>query len=191
MLEPMISVMETYSTLGTSELPNGVKLIGKCEDKGPLAYIHSIFPGLNEDELIKIEHEAGRKLPKDLREMYIEANGLKYFFDTFTIYGLRSGAGRAVDTSRQPYSIQLPNVEERPSDAPENAFFFGNYDWDGSLLYMTENDSRVFFCSRDTSTPLMHWNNLEEMISLEATRIKKLYDSKGREIDSRVSTLPI
>lgn len=191
MLESIINSMEAYSNLGVINLPSGGRLIGRQESKGPSAYIHSIFPGLNEDELKKMEYEAGRSIPKSLMEMYKEANGFKYFFDTLTVYGLRNGAGRSIEASRQPYSIALPNVEERPSDAPTDAFFFGNYDWDGSLLYMKMDDPKVFFCTRESSSPLMHWSSLEEMIYLEATRIRKLYDDKGQEIDASMSTLPI
>lgn len=190
MLEPILKIVSRYRNLGEVSLPSGCFLTGKIPHIGPDAYLHSIFAGLDVEEIDQIEKAVDRKLPTPLKYLFKEANGFKFFGDTLSFFGSRLIQGRSTASSRQPYDISISNIEERPSDAPSDAIFFGCFDWDGSLLYMTLESDEVLLCSRESAKPLFKWHSINDMLKSESARLSKHFDDKGIEINISNCTLP-
>ena len=190
--DEVLRVLSDAEKLGARELSNGVKLIGHVPHIGPEAYLHTVFPSIGEDKVDKIEEDIQRALPNSLKEFFSYANGIHLFSGSFSIDGYRESYIRSGDGAYEPFSITTPNVdvEERLDDAPEDAVFFGFYDWDGSQNWMTPSDPRVFRCSSESAEPLNIWSNFETMLVSEVKRLSTLFDKKGNLIDEEMPTTP-
>ncbi|WP_175010926.1 ankyrin repeat domain-containing protein [Burkholderia lata] len=183
--------MAEFSSAGERHTRNGAVSYGKCPHVGKDAYLHTLYRPLASEEIAVLEERIARRLPQQLVDFYGECNGFHYFVDTLIVYGLRAVEGRGEDAFHQPYDMKTPNVDERIHDAEDDVVFFGWYDWDGSLVYMKGDDSRVFICKRESVSPIGEWRSLKDFLSQESERISGLFDSDGMLIDATASTLPV
>ncbi len=185
------TILLKYSHLGKENLIDGTLLIGKAPHIAPYAWLHKIFPVLNENEVLSIEKEIKIVLPDCYKDFLLHySNGLKIFIDTLHLEGLRKKPGRSIEAAWQPYSIFTRNISERIKDAKSYHFFIGGYNWDGSLLYIDTNTNKVHRCSRTSVKPLNTWTNFEEMLVSETERIASLFDGNGVEKDEEKPTTP-
>lgn len=181
-----------YARLGTETTGNGTLLIGRARHVAPLAWLHSIYPTLSDQEVGKLESELRMTIPECYRWFLQNgSNGLSVFVSRFYLYGLRKDLGRSIEASRQPYSPDISNIGERPKNAKKSLFFIGGYKWDGSNLYIDADTNQVHFSGRWDATPLLTWNSFEEMLLSEIKRLIKLFDENGRIIDAKQYTTPV
>lgn len=180
----------SYEHLGVETASNGAVRTGHVKHIPGGAWLHATFPALTEEKVGRIVQLIRRRLPLELREFYLEANGLNYMLDTFVITGMPEGNVRAPNAPLMPYHIETLDVQERLRDAKANMVFFGAYDYDLSRIYMCENDPRVFYCSYDSSEPLGEWPSLYDCLSSEFARIDKLRAKNGELFDLERSPLP-
>jgi hypothetical protein len=187
----IVKKIEYFNGKERKVLPDGTVLIGHAPHIAPHAWIHGIYPVLNDIEISDIESMVKNKIPTSYRNFLLHSsNGLSLFLDTLSLYGLRKKIGRDVENAWQPYSIITPNTIERIGDAKSNHFFIGGYNWDGSLLYIDTKTEKVHRCSNESVSPLNTWDNFEEMITSEVSRIILLFDEDGVEKDSDFPTVP-
>lgn len=184
----IMAVLETASALGWRMLPDGTQLIGRVPHVAPEAWLHQVFRPLSPEEIAQLERRLRRPVPQDYRELLLSANGLGVFSDSLSLDGLRKNYARTGDDRWQPYSIETPNVFERPRDAEEDCFFIGGYRYDGSLLYLRGKE--VFRCARRSAKPLNHWAGLWDMLAREVLRLASLFDAHGRKLAPKVPTTP-
>lgn len=157
-----------------------------CRDPGqeqkqfPRARLHKVYPGLDEAQLMELERLIDRKLPKDLRHFYREANGLSLFYGSLNIHGL-IGVGK-----NQPVSLEYGTVRDRPIENghfidDSNQIRFGGFGIDHIDLMVYLDDPRVFAVRRFREGPLYYeWASLASMIESEVERMSALYkESKG------------
>jgi len=187
----ILKFLGSYRLLGEKRLNNGTCLIGQAPHVAPNAWLHSIYPGLNLNEIKELESILDKTIPDCYRSFLENSNGLKLFNTTFCLDGLRKSYGRGLDDVWQPFDIRTPNMSERPKNAADCFFFIGGYDWDGSLLYIDSHTQKVHLCRTDDATSLYEWDSFEIMLESEIRRIIKLFDSEGKEINPKISTLPI
>lgn len=172
-------------------LADGTRLFGHVPEIAPQAWLHCIYPTLNNEEIMMIEKEIGIRIPEAYKDFLLNcSNGLSIFLDTLNLYGFRKIYSRSIEQAWQPYSIFLPNTQERPKDARLNHLFIGGYNWDGSLLYIDTVTLKVHRSSGDCIEPLNTWNNFELMLLSEATRIHLLFHQNGRQINEDEPTTP-
>ncbi len=119
------NIVNTYSSYGLDFLDNGTVLVANAVYVAPFAYLHEIYAPLNNSEIDLLEKELGVNFPEELRNAYLEFNGVSLFINTIYIYGLRNGYQRSIEDSRQPYDIININTVERISGADKNILFFG------------------------------------------------------------------
>jgi hypothetical protein len=186
----ILKFLDKYRLLGEKKLESGAYLIGRTPHIAPHAWLHSLYSGLSLNEIKELEVILNRPIPKDYRSFLEKSNGLNIFNTTFYLYGLRKNYGRSINDVWQPFDIRTPNISERPKNALDYVFFIGGYDWDGSLLYIDTHTEKVHLCNRDNADSLCEWNDFERMLESELLRIINLFDSQGKEIDPRISTLP-
>jgi hypothetical protein len=185
-----LNFLDSYRVFGEKRLENGAYLIGRAPHIAPNAWLHSLYTGLSLNEIKELENVLNKPIPDCYRSFLKKSNGLKLFNTTFCLDGLRRSYGRGLDDVWQPFDIRTPNISERPKNAADSFFFIGGYDWDGSLLYIDTYTDKVHLCDRDNAISLYEWNDFESMLKSEILRIINLFDSKGKEIDSSISTLP-
>ncbi len=181
-----------FKHLGEEITPNGALLIGRAPHVARQAWLHSIYPTLNEQEVGTLERELNMPIPESYKWFLQHgSNGLDIFVAKFFLYGLRKDMGRTIAASRQPYSPDIANIDERPKNAKKSYFFIGGYKWDGSNLYIDTETNFVHFSDRWDSTSLFKWNSFEEMLVSEIKRLVQLFDENGKIIDAKLYTTPV
>ena len=182
--------LKEYKYLGEKHLADGTHLIGKAPHIAPLAWLHSIYPGLTEQNILELEKQLKHPIPDDYKSFLRISNGLSVFNTTLSLFGLRRNYDRSVDQVWQPFDILTSNIRERPENAKSNVFIIGSYDWDGSLLFIDSKTNKVNLCDRDDVTSLYEWPDFETMLRSEISRLITLFDKNGKELDADSSTLP-
>lgn len=188
-LAAVYATVDEARSLGTKRLENGAELVGRVPHVAPQAWLHILFAGLRDEEIEKLRHEVGRELDPAFTRFLSNLNGLSLFSDSLAINGLRK-RNRRDPMDREPFSIRIPNVVERPKDAKETYLFVGSYSSDGSRLYIDTGDGRAHRCSRDSAEPLNTWPGFFEMLNREATRIAALFDQQGRKLRPAMPVTP-
>lgn len=181
-----------FKNLGIKEVPNGAILVGKAPHIAQDAWLNEIYPKLKQPDIDELEACLKTSIPIEYKKFLMNiSNGLSIMGGVFTLDGLRREYDRSIEGSREPYSIEIPNVHERPINAKKKHFFIGGYNWDGSHLYIDTETNIVHYCDRWDVTSLSRWITLEDMVISEIKRIYSLYDSKGLIINEDKWTTPI
>jgi hypothetical protein len=181
-----------YRNLGEEKAENGTLLIGRAPHIARLAWLHSIYPTLNEQDIAALKNEVQTDIPDTYKQFLKNcSNGLTLFVRQFSLYGLRKQSGRGIEASRQPFSPVTANIDERPKNTKDSFFFIGGYSWDGSKIYIDKTTSKVHYCDRWDATSLFEWPSFEEMLVSEVRRICGLFDEKGVIKDPDKYTTPI
>jgi hypothetical protein len=181
-----------FENLGKEVTLSGAVLIGHAPHIAPMAWLHSIYPVLTEEDIIELEAELKKPIPEAYRDFLKNySNGLALFTTTLTFYGMRKVLGRTIEASRQPFAIGTSNNYERPKNSKNSYFFIGGYDWDGSKLYIDSDTNKVYYCDRRDATPLMEWESFEAMLTSEVSRLIRLHDENGIKKDEDQHTTPV
>ena len=184
------ALIEEQKALGAVEEERGSRY-GHLPQIAPEAYNIYTFAPLTEEQLALVERVLNREVPKQYRTFLTHvSNGMHIFSRCLNLYGLQGVLDRRGDF-QGPFDLSIPNVYERPSNADGNYFFFGSYSYDGSLLYIKDDVSTVYYCARRDATPLKEWNSFSEMLIEEIQRLKSLHGADGMLKSTRRSTLPI
>ena len=157
----------------------------------PEAYNIYTFAPLTEERLALVEQNIGREIPCQYRTFLTHvSNGMHIFHRCLSLLGLQGEINRKLG-AQGPFDLSIPNVYERPSNADSNCFFFGVYCYDGSLLYIKDDVSTVYYCARRDATPIKEWPSSSDMLIEEIQRLKSLHNADGILKSTRRSTLPI
>lgn len=164
-------VLEAVRGAGEGEADDDGRVeIGEAPSRGPSAPLHVLYPPLDAEQIKEGEEQLGRRIPADYAKFLRKANGLDAFAESFQLFGLRLESGGG-----QPSNLTYPNVRERPEGATEAMFFFAFYDWDGSLLYLDDDDGRVYRTEREAVEPQNGWDSIAEAIHGEFFRLAELF----------------
>ena len=177
----LIDTVNDFVSIGQKRLEDGTYLIGKVPHVAPKAWLHAIYPPM--------QGELSIQVPSLYLQFLKQINGASLFSGTLDLFGKRNNYNRDEISVWQPFDIVKPNTIERLHDAKPDYFFFGFYDWDGSLLYFDEKN-KIHRCSSDSSIPLNTWSSFSDFLKSEMSRISLLFDENGREIDENVPTCP-
>lgn len=186
----MYRVLDRAREAGLRTLSDGTELVGHVPHVGRDAWLHVIFAGLSDEDLIELESQAGRALNEQHKRIMRAHNGLILFSTAIYLYGLRRSNARTGDAARQPFGIRVPNRSERPRDTPEDWVFIGGYSTDGSQLCVDTVTSRVYRCARDSAVPLNEWLDVVTMLNEEVGRLALLFDERGVRVRSDLATTP-
>jgi hypothetical protein len=172
--ERLVSKIDAYRVLGFKTLQNGVVLVGHIPHIAPEAYLHTLYPRLSTSEIDTLERIVGSAIPAEFILFLQRTNGADLFLSSLAIHGLRKSYTRSGDDARQPYALELINVQERPRKAKASYFFVGTYRLDGSLVFMDTVDQQVFHCSKSCGKIRGTWPNFGAMIEAEFDRLAAL-----------------
>jgi hypothetical protein len=188
--DDVMTLILEWEPLGCRVAADGARLIGHVPHVAPEAYLHVVFPALDDEGIAQIAEQIGRSLPPDLEAFFRMANGIDLFSSSLCVDGLRGDYVRTDNDAWQPFSISLINLDERPPDADDCHVFFGGYNWDRSLLYLAPWSPKVYRCSPTTAEPLNEWPSLGHMLVSEVKRLALLFDRQGRKLDADQPTVP-
>ena len=168
-----------------------VSKYGHIPQIAPEAYNIYTFAPLTDEQLALLERVLNREVPKQYRTFLTHvSNGMHIFSRCLNLYGLQGVLDRRGDF-QGPFDLSIPNVYERPSNADASCFFLGSYSYDGSLLYIKDDVSTVYYCARRDATPIKEWPSFSDMLIEEIQRLKSLHNADGILKSTRRSTLPI
>ena len=168
-----------------------VSKYGHIPQIAPEAYNIYTFAPLTDEQLALLERVLNREVPKQYRTFLTHvSNGMHIFHRCLSLLGLQGVLDRRGDF-QGPFDLSIPNVYERPSNADGNYFFLGSYSYDGSLLYIKDDVSTVYYCARRDATPIKEWPSFSDMLIEEIQRLKSLHNADGILKSTRRSTLPI
>ena len=184
------ALIEEQKALGAVE-GEVVSRYGHIPQLAPEAYNIYTFAPLTEERLALVEQNIGREIPCQYRIFLTHvSNGIFIFHRGLFLYGHQGSINRKLGP-QGPFDLSDPNVYERPKNADSNCFFLGGYSYDGSLLYIKDDVSTVYYCARRDATPLKEWNSFSEMLIEEIQRLKSLHGTDGMLQVPREETLPI
>ena len=184
------ALIEEQKALGAVEEERGSRY-GHIPQIAPEAYNIYTFAPLTDEQLALLERVLNREVPKQYRTFLTHvSNGMHIFSRCLSLLGLQGVLDRRGDF-QGPFDLSIPNVYERPSNADSNCFFLGSYSYDGSLLYIKDDVSTVYYCARRDATPIKEWPSFSDMLIEEIQRLKSLHNADGILKSTRRSTLPI
>ena len=184
------ALIEEQKALGAVEEELGSRY-GHIPLIAPEAYNIYTFAPLTDEQLALLERVLNREVPKQYKIfLTLFSNGMHIFNRCLNLYGLQGVLDRRGDF-QGPFDLSIPNVYERPSNADSNCFFLGSYSYDGSLLYIKDDVSTVYYCARRDATPIKEWPSFSDMLIEEIQRLKSLHNADGILKSTRRSTLPI
>jgi hypothetical protein len=183
-------LVEKYKIGGITTLTDGALLVCKAPYVAPMAWVHSFYKGLAQNEIEELEVKLGTSIPDQYKDFLRLYNGFSLFNSALELYGLRRNYKRDVESIHQVFDICTRNVDERLDDAGNNVFFIGRYFYDGSLLYIDKDTGNVHRCNRETVSSLNTWNSFDDALSSEIVRLLSLHDEKGKEIKGVQKTTP-
>ncbi|MCR5567855.1 MAG: SMI1/KNR4 family protein [Paludibacteraceae bacterium] len=189
----IIELLYTYSKYGQKNNDDGTLLIGHPNYLKENWWLVEMFPTLKDNDINYIKSRCTPSIPETYEKFLRNvSNGLIFQFGSFYLYGLVTSFNRNID-SRQPFDIFLPNIDERAlyNNVKENYFFIGGYSDDGSQLCIDVLTNKVHLCSEDDATSLLSWDNFDDMLISELTRLYALYSDDGRIIDEDKSVSPL
>lgn len=190
----ILEVFEQWDHLGNRTTTRGVRLIGKTPDRGAMAYLHSVYEPLDDDQISLLEQKISRPLPPALRSFYQKANGLRMFSGELSIQGLRHDYSRELtdEGTYQPISLEYGNVLEEVQGYSSDMVFFGWYMMDpGFKVFIRDGEEKVIMCPRRHTEPtLCEWPSFETFLLSEANRLAKLFNENGCLIDEEIPTIP-
>lgn len=178
-----------WQYLGIERFAGGAVKIGHLPQVGPLAYLHTIFAPLEEEELALLQEWLGRPVPAAVADFYRCANGFRAFSGAFGMYGMIRARTqpRRQRADLLPFDILVPNGHERPPGLAPDKIVIGSYSFDGSNVYVGAN-GEIGVCKRERgAVELRRWDSFADWLNTESVRIEKLFDEQGRLLTDNAS----
>jgi hypothetical protein len=187
----ILTKLKKWDTQGVREISNGTMLICHVPHIAPKAWLHRIYAGLTDENIVFLQDKLGKTLPNDYACFLKVANGINIFSDSVSIWGMRTSNARRGDEAIQPYDLLSLN-EEKIGEIPDSWLVFGSYSWDGSTMVydLSRHKTKVFRCERYSINILQEWPDLLTWLDSEITRLSKLFDENGVEYDEDTPTIP-
>ncbi|MER9837999.1 SMI1/KNR4 family protein [Mesorhizobium sp. M0145] len=178
--------VDKWKSLGYKTYPDGTEWIGHTPHRAPEAYLHQLYAPLDAIGVGQMESEISCRLPDNFRCFLMLHNGIGLFANYINVYGLRRSWSRTnlVEAGQQPFSILEPNVQRRPSNAPDDVLFIGSLGDNRNLIGMNP-DGRVFRWESDDplSGSIKSYTSVFTFLLEEANEVAALFDPDGREHD--------
>lgn len=139
-INAVFGILRQWEPLGYKAYPDGCRLIGHTPHIAPYAYLHRLPAPLSEEDLQELEIALPKRLPKQLRDLYLSCNGMG-MFGQIEVFGMRHNYIRSDPDSAlcQPFDFRTPNLEERPSYVLGSELIVGYYKEDGSYILVNED----------------------------------------------------
>lgn len=178
----ILNIVKMAEAFGFRELTSGTKLYGHTPHIAPEAWLHTVFPPLEEGQIEWIEQQVETEISGQFREFLLLANGLDLFSGALSIYGTRFNYLRYDDDVSQPFSIEIANTRERPKHISDTQLVVGTYKDDGSRLIVDMGSNQVIRKTSRGRKPLDVWPHFWTMLKSETYRISQLFDASGHQL---------
>jgi hypothetical protein len=176
-----LQVVRAARHFGHEALPDGAQIFGRVPHVAPLAWLHRVYPPLQEHDIVSLEASLNRSIPHAYRTWLQRANGFSAFSEGFVLDGRRTDYSRSPAVV-QPYDLRTANVTERLRDADRDAFFIGSVLEAEYLLYLLPATGVVYACGRRSAAPAASWRSLSAVVTSVMGSLESTFDGKGRSL---------
>jgi hypothetical protein len=176
-----LQVVGEARDLGYEMRPDGAQVFGRVPHVAPLAWLHRVYPPLQEHDIALLEGQLNRPIPSEYRSWLQLGNGFDAFSGAFVLYGRRSDYSRR-PTVVQPFDLDLPNVLERLPDANKDAFFIGSVLNAEYLLYVAPATGEVYACGRRSAVSMASWESVHMLVISVMGTLRTAFDGEGRAL---------
>ena len=141
-------------------------------------YLHVVFPGLKDDELIAFRNEIGVEIHAEYEKILRNFNGFKLFSDSLCLYGFGSiRENNMYIISRYPSKpVLFHMLDENNGKIDFHKMKIGSVCDDG--LYI-DNENGTITRINKSGDCLEMWSSLDKCLNELFDRLEKQYDSYG------------
>jgi len=163
---------------------NGVEEVLHLPQHGDRAYLHTIFPPLEPENIEEMANYFGEYFHPSIRAFLEVTNGFDIFRGRLSVFGFQHNLDRDPDRP-EPFDLRSP---ARPySDNSKFRFSVpvASYGSDGSILWLDGISGHVLRRNRKTLAPMgPGWPSLEIALTAEYERIAAHFGSDGTQLSS-------
>jgi hypothetical protein len=167
--------------LGSKTTPSGAILVGHVPHVAPEAWLHELFPGLDNDRIERLESLLGTGIPDEYRAFLHELNGVHLYSSNIWLGGDRTSYTRTGEDVWHPFSLTDCNGDS-PQSAKSSRFFIGGIASDGQRMYLGTKDGSVHLCSQRSTKSKRRWPNIVDMLSTRMEELSHLYNESGKKV---------
>jgi hypothetical protein len=188
----LIELLRGSAPTGEHVSPGGTIRLGPIPTVAPLAYLHSVHAPLDSEAVASLQRELPVMIPPAYQQFLRVANGIRLFVSSIAFLGLRGAVTRDASSMDSPYSILIPNLQERPARLEAGLFVVGVYTDDKSPLVMHHAVSSVRCLTPDGGAVRATWPDLDSFLNQEIARLASLLepDYAGLRIGATLRKLP-
>lgn len=168
-----------HSSNGSDMLTvSGTRAIGHLPCIAPQAYMHVIYPPLEEREIIELQN---RIQPLNVHESLLDlfrcSNGMHIFFRKgFRVFGFAPvGSGSIEDHFKYPSDIFSINGSVRVKGSIPTEITIGWYLEDSSYVNLGGNGSVLRFKPANPKQVIQYWPDIKTWLSTEIERLNKVW----------------
>jgi len=188
-----LKLLDKWESHGRKKLSNGAIQICNVPSIAPEAWLHEIFPPLNDEQINELQKKVKLQLPNDYIELLKYCNGINLFFGSLCVRGLRSQMNyRSGDLAVQPYALEQDQIYL----TTKNTSFIcvGSYGYDVSHITFDLDEgidnNKVYRCERRKPVILNEWPDLWTCLYDEVQRLSNHFDDMGVRLDKSIPTIP-
>jgi hypothetical protein len=183
------AIIRKAEKYGVQNLENGARFLGHVPHVAPHAWLHRVYPPLQDWQRDRVELELGYSLPDAFLDFLSMTNGITLFSCALSIYGFRGDYER-LTPDPWPFDIISPNEFERPKGTPESHLIIGGYTWSNGRLAMLTENGEIVVSPMDGYRALKRWGSLDEWFLAEVERLSIMFDDVGRPKEPLMPTWP-
>jgi SMI1-KNR4 cell-wall len=179
------ALIDPWAALGEDVYPDGTRWIGHISHCAPEAHLHGLYGPLRESQIEELQDQLERDFPASFRRFLRLHNGACVFTLFINVYGLRTSWTRTdlIAAAQQPFSMLTPNVEERPSGAPDDMLFIGSTGDGRNPIGMLPDGEVLQWIADSSMMPSRRYENVFEFLLTETRKAQQLFDEKGKRKD--------
>ena len=172
--EKIISLLNHYSSDGDMLTVSGTRAIGYLPEIAPQAYIHVIYPPLEENNIIALQSRIQPlNVHQSLLDLFRCSNGMQIFFKKlFRVFGsVPIGSGSILDHFKYPSDIFSINGSMRVKGSMPTEIKIVWYLEDSSYVNLEGNGNVFRYRPASPKQFIQQWPDIKSWLSSEIERL--------------------
>lgn len=155
----------------------------------PAAHLHVVFKPAPTEALQDVARRM--RFPGSFAKLLSSHNGATLFCGDLAVYGVHQVGqllNRTDPYARLPFNIEWENDSWR--NDRDRLLVIGGYRYDGSRVCADRTTAEVSVFPRDGGEPIAVFKSVEDWLTVEIARFRRLYDAEGRFFGTQEETGP-
>lgn len=187
--EEFSSILERWSSFGSTTYPDGTRLIGKVGKPDHPIYGHSLFGPLSAVEVECLETSIQLEFPDGLRQFYLRHNGCILFRGALPVYGLRRSYDRSDIQAMvcNPFELRIPALTLKAISPSQRGIALSRYR-DETHVFI--EPTSIVVRTNEAGRVLNRWETFDRWLTTEAARMTGLFGPLGEMLVEPEMTAP-